>query len=132
MNYALLGWLNVILVAILLSPFILTRLNRSFIKTKNPTFQSTVKFLRKLHKPLGAALLLVTLIHGWMALGGLRLHTGTLLFLSFLVAGLLGFAFHATKKPALFKWHRRILWLSTALSALHLLFPGAIYYLFNS
>ena len=131
MDYATIGWTNIFIVAVLVSPFVLTRLNKSLFNHKNKKLQSAIKFLRKLHKPFGFVLLIISAIHGWLALGSLRLHTGTILYATFFISGLLGIGFHKTKNKNLFTWHRRLVWVSVALLAVHLLMPGAVYQLMN-
>lgn len=129
MDYSLLGWINVLILGILITPYILNFLNRNFIKTRNKQYFKVIKILRKAHKPLGIALVVFGLIHGYMALGSLRLHTGTLFYISIFITVTLGGSFHKTKKRAFLLWHRRMALLTVALFLLHLLAPGAIYYL---
>lgn len=129
MNYSAAGWLIVIMLVIIISPYILNLLNRKVLKTKDKNFFKVVKFLRSLHKPLGLAVMILGIVHGYMALGGLRLHTGTLLYISILITGILGGAFYRLKKRPLFIWHKRMAALSVVLFLLHYFFPSAMYYL---
>lgn len=129
MNYSAAGWLIVIILVIIISPYILNLLNRKVLKTKDKNFFKVVKFLRSLHKPLGLAVMILGIVHGYMALGGLRLHTGTLLYISILITGILGGAFYRLKKRPLFIWHKRMAALSVVLFLLHYFFPSAMYYL---
>lgn len=129
--YSVLGWLNVIILGVILSPYVLSFLNRKFFKTQNNVFKNTVKVLRRLHKPLGLAIAVLAIVHGYLALGGLRLHTGSLLYLSIFITALLGGSFYKLKKRALFKWHKRMALLSFLLLILHLFYPSALYYLLN-
>ncbi|MCR3956971.1 MAG: hypothetical protein NUK57_11800, partial [Gudongella sp.] len=127
--YSVLGWLNVVVLAVILLPYILNFLNRKFIKTQNQGFRNTVKLLRRLHKPLGLALAILALVHGYLALGSLRLHTGSLLYLSIFITALLGGSFYKLKKRALFTWHKRMALVSFLLLLLHIFYPSALYYL---
>ena len=129
MNYALLGWLSVIAFVVVLLPYVLNLLNKKFIKTKNKTFFKLVKFLRSLHKPFGIVLIVLGLIHGYMALRSLRLHTGTLFYIAILVTGILGGSFYKLKKKELFVWHKRMAIVAVVLFFLHYFFPSAMYYL---
>ncbi|WP_422484884.1 hypothetical protein [Gudongella sp. DL1XJH-153] len=129
--YSVLGWLNVVILGVILSPYILNFLNRKFFKTQNKAFRDTVKILRRLHKPLGVAIAVFALVHGYLALGGFRLHTGSLLYLSIFLTALLGGSFYKLKKKTLFVWHKRMALLSFLLLILHLFYPSALYYLLN-
>ncbi|MGM0396177.1 MAG: hypothetical protein ACQEP4_03890 [Bacillota bacterium] len=129
--YSVLGWLNVAILGVILSPYVLNFLNRHFFKTKSKGFRDTIKFLRRLHKPFGVAIAVLALIHGYMALGGLRLHTGSLLYLSVFMTAVLGGSFYKLKKRTLFVWHKRMALLSFLLLMLHLFYPSALFYLLN-
>jgi hypothetical protein len=129
--YSVLGWLNVVVLGVILSPYVLGFLNRKFFKTQKQGFRNTLKFLRRLHKPLGIAMAVLALVHGYLAMGGLRLHTGSLLYLSIIITALLGGSFYKLKKRALFTWHKRMALVSFLLLLLHLFYPSALYYLLN-
>lgn len=131
MTYSSLGWLVVIIIAILLVPYVLNYLNKKVFKTKNTNYRKAIKFFRSLHKPLGLAILIIAPIHGYMALGGFKLHTGTLLYLSILATAGLGGSFHKTKKKVFFTWHRRMAFVTVAMFLIHFFAPSAIYYLLN-
>ena len=129
--YSVLGWINVAILGVILAPFALNFLNRKFIKTNSRGYAETVKFLRRLHKPLGAFMAVFALVHGYMAMGGLRLHTGSLLYVSIFATALLGGSFYRFKKRALFQWHKRMALVSFLLLLLHLFYPSALWYLLN-
>ena len=129
MNYSTAGWLSLILIGILICPYVLNLLNKKIFKTKNPNYKKVIKFLKKLHKPLGVAIVILGVVHGYMALGGFRLHTGTLLYVSILITGALGGAFYRLKKKPLFVWHKRMAAVSVMLFLVHFFFPSALYYL---
>jgi len=129
--YSVLGWLNVIILGVILSPYVLGFLNRKFLKTRNKGFMNTIKFLRRLHKPFGLAMAVLALVHGYMAMGGFRLHTGSLLYASIFLTAFLGGSFYKLKKRALFTWHKRMALVSFLLLLLHLFYPSALYYLLN-
>lgn len=131
MSYKLLGWINAIALTIVVAPFVLNFINRNFFKNKSKEIKSLVKFLRKFHKPLGILLIVTGIIHGYMALGTFRLHTGTILYISTILTGALGGSFYRTKKRVFFIWHKRLAFLSVALLLLHLLYPSALFYLLN-
>lgn len=129
--YSVLGWANAIVLGVLLSPFVLGLLNKHIFKTRSKGFRNLVKLLRSFHKSLGLALAVLAPIHGYMALGGFRLHTGSLLYLSAFITAALGGSFYRLKKKELFKWHKRMAAVTVILLAAHLLFPGALRFLMN-
>lgn len=129
--YKILGWINAILLVLILVQFFLNYTNRKFIKTDNKTFKKIQKLFKLIHKPLGIALAILGPIHGYMALGGFRLHTGSLLYLSLVITALLGGSFYRLRKKALYLWHKRIAALTVILLLVHIFFPDAVWYLLN-
>ncbi len=126
MNFRQLGYVNVIILGLLLLPYLLNTLNQKVFKTKSPVFRRVMKGLRSLHKPLGVAFVATALIHGWMAMGGIRLHTGTLLYAAVLIQVILGGAFYRKKKKELFRAHRIMAMVVAGLFLLHWLAPSAL------
>ncbi len=129
--YSFLGWLNVIVFGVLVAPYVLKFLNKNYIKSGNSKIKNIIKFLRKLHKPLGISLAIIALVHGYLALGSLRLHTGSILYVSIIITSVLGGSFYKLKKKTLFTWHKRFALISLIILMIHLLYPNAIYYLLN-
>lgn len=129
--YKILGWINAILLVLIIAQFILNYTNRNFIKTDNKTFKKIQKLFKLIHKPLGITLAILGLIHGYMALGGFRLHTGSLLYLSLFITAILGGSFYKLRKKVFFLWHKRIAALTVLLLMVHIFFPDAIWYLLN-
>lgn len=129
--YSILGWLNALLLTLMILPFILVRANKMIFKGKNKGLQTITKLLRKWHKQMGAVLVVTGITHGYLALGGFILHTGILLYLALLATGSMGFLFYRKKKKILLQLHRYLAALVIALLALHLIFPSALDYIFN-
>ncbi|MBE0600760.1 MAG: hypothetical protein IH607_03170 [Firmicutes bacterium] len=77
------------------------------------------------------AILVIMAIHGYLALGALRLHTGTIAGIFLLITVILGGLFFFTKKKKAFVWHKRFVAILLLFIAIHLLFPSAVYYLLN-
>jgi hypothetical protein len=125
--YVFLGWLNIGLLVVMTSPFWLRFLNERTLRLKGGAYGKSIRFLRAIHKPLGVAIIVIALIHAYLAWGTLRLHTGFILWLSVFVAALLGASFYYIKKKPLFVWHRRVVLLAFLLLLVHLLFPSAVY-----
>ena len=133
MNYKFFAWLNVVLLVIQLAPYLLVRLNKEFLKTKNKTYLTLTKGLRKYHKQTGALLLVTGIIHGYLALGGqLRLHTGTILYLAIVLSAILGFGFFKKKQKQLLKVHRTMALLIVLLFLIHFLTPNLMSDILNS
>jgi len=128
--YKILGIINVLLIIVITSPYWLRRLGQRFFPKRKIASTKLIKVLRAVHKPFGLCLLLITLIHGYLALGAFRLHTGTLVGIMVLVTVVLGLLFYRKKKAVFFKWHKRAALLMVLLTLLHLFFPNAIYYIF--
>lgn len=129
--YDVLGWLNVGLIATMTAPYWLRELNKRTINLRGGYYAKLIKILRVIHKPLGLLIIIVAPIHGYLALGGLRLHTGSLVFAFVLLTGMLGLSFYLTKKKILFKWHKVFALTIFAFLGIHLLFPSALYTLFG-
>ena len=106
--YKWLGYMSIALIVLLTAPYWLRTLNGWTIKTKDKRFFNLLKFLRKLHKPLGIALALIAFCHGYLALGALRLHTGVLAYAGFILTAAVGFLFFIKKKKKLFKAHKTL------------------------
>ncbi len=95
------------------------------------TVRGWVKTLRVAHKPAGAALGILALIHGILALGTLRLHTGSIVWILALLTAILGGMFYRKKKAPLFRWHKRLALATALLTLVHLIFPYALCHLFG-
>ncbi len=127
--FRVIGFITAGILILVTAPFWFRQLNKHFLHFPAQKVGPLLKKLRLIHKPLGAALLVIAATHGYMALRSIQLHTGSLAWLSFVVTASLGIAFYIRKKPPLFKWHKRAALFSVLLVLLHLLFPGALYYL---
>lgn len=127
--YVILGWTNVIVLGVLLTPSVINFLNRNFLKMRFLTLTKITKPLKTLHNPLGLIILILPLIHGYLAMGTIRIHTGSLLYTFILLTAILGGSFYRLKERNLFIWHKIMAFVSFLLFLLHLFFPKAIYYL---
>lgn len=128
--YKILGIINVALILVITAPYWLRRLGQRFFPKRKIASTKLMKVLRAVHKPFGICLLLITLMHGYLALGSFRLHTGTLVGIMVLATVVLGLLFYRKKKAVFFKWHKRAALLMVLLTLLHLFLPNAIYYIF--
>jgi hypothetical protein len=98
--YILIGWLNITLLLVMTAPYWLRFLNAHTLHLQGGMYANVIRQLRRVHKPLGGVVLTLALIHGYLALGRFRIHTGTLLWLSIAATALLGLAFFLSKKKA--------------------------------
>ena len=132
MGFRALGWISMILAFIASSPYWLTRLNNWTFKSKDPRFFKFIKLMRKTHKWLGVLLVMVALIHGYLAYR-LNPHTGLLVFTGFFLTMILGLWHHFAKKKnrRVFKAHKTMVLISFLLLLTHLLWPGALGELFG-
>lgn len=128
--YRILGWLNIALLVTVTSPYWIRRLGQWLFPGKRSAIAKWIKPLRAIHKPLGAALAVLALVHGYLALGSLRLHTGSVVWVLVLATAALGILFYRRKKAPLFRWHKRLALATVLLTLVHLIFPHALYYLF--
>ncbi len=91
MPYEFLGNLSAIILFFQISLFVLRRVYK-YIPKKPKWFPQILKFLKNAHIYTGVALLFLDLIHGFLALGTIKLHTGLILWLGILFA-FIGFLF---------------------------------------
>lgn len=127
--YAILGILSVVLAIIITSPYLIRSLNTKFFHIKGSGYTKTLKTLRTIHKPAGAILLIIALIHGYLALGTFRIHSGQLVWLAFFATAILGLLFFLKRKPALLKAHRTAALVAVILIVVHLVFPNILGFL---
>ena len=127
--YAVIGWLNIAFFFVMTAPLWLRIINARTLKLKGGAYARLIKLLRQIHKPLGVLILLLALVHGYLALGALRLHSGSLVWLATAAAASLGLTYFFLKKKALLLWHRRMVLVILFFVLVHLLFPGVLYYL---
>lgn len=124
--YSFIGWFNVTLLAVLTGPYWVPRLIGKVLKKKDKRYYALIKFIRTVHKPLGLTVLILAPLHGYLALGGFSLHTGSLLFIWIVFTSISGFIFTKTKKIALLKFHQTLALIVATALALHLIDPGAL------
>lgn len=129
--YAVIGWFNVAFVVIMTGPFWLRLINKHAFQNKNKALAKLAKLLRTVHKPLGIAIVVLAIIHGILALGALRLHTGTIAGIMLIATAVLGGTFYRLKKKPLLIAHRTMALLFALFVLVHLIFPSAIWSLFG-
>ncbi len=130
MNPRLMGYLTLILLVVVTAPYWLRTLNSWTFKTKDKRFLNFLKFLRKLHKPLGLVIVALALWHGY-DMFRLNLHTGLVAFAAFVLTGILGGMHYRLKNKQIFKAHKIMAFISVLLVALHLFWPSALRQVFG-
>jgi len=128
--YAILGWILVAAVIIMAAPYWL-RIPARIFGIKGAGYKRLIKILRAVHKPLGAALVVIVVVHGFLALGVCRLHTGVIAGAFLIITAAFGGAFFIFKKKRLFMLHRLSALLLSIFVLVHLIFPSAVFYLFG-
>lgn len=113
------GWLNIGLLVVMILPFLLRQFSTRVKKVKGKWYPKLNKFLRTIHKPLGIAIVLLSMVHGYLVFGGFRLHTGTLELFAIMIMAALGAMFYFTKKKPFLVWHRWALVLLVLMVLLH-------------
>jgi len=113
------GWLNIGLLVVMILPFLLRQFSTRVKKVKGKWYPKLNKFLRTIHKPLGIAIVLLSMLHGYLVFGGFRLHTGTLELFAIVIMAALGATFYFTKKKSFLVWHRWALVLLVLMVLLH-------------
>lgn len=128
--YGFLGYVSVFTMVLLLLPLPLRILNKKLFHG-NKSVNKVIRTLKKYHRPLGTVLLLVSIAHGYLIMGGFRLHTGSILYLAIVLSALSGMIFYKKKKKHWLQIHKFLCVLTVLLLGVHYFFPSALYYLLN-
>ena len=100
--------MNATFLILLLSPFILRRINKYFYNNKNKLISKILVYLSKFHRYFAIILSITAFIHGYLALGTIKLHTGYILWVLVLIQAIIGNLAKIFKKPYLFNIHRAV------------------------
>ena len=127
--YNVLGWINAMILLLLILPCILNFYNKLLNKR---SFKISLLLLafKKLHKRLGILLLFMPLIHGYMALGEIKLHTGIILYLFILLTIIHGAIYSHFKKGFHLNLHKILAVFSIFIFAIHLFYPWILSFIF--
>lgn len=74
--YGTLGWINVALIA---GMGLIYPLRAYYLKSKDKRLLAIYQRMRVIHPLMGGLIIALGLLHGYMSLGVIRLHTGTLI-----------------------------------------------------
>lgn len=126
-----LAWINVALMIIASLLFITRRIFKKLGDKKSPFalfLRRIMPLLQKIHPIIGLSFIVVSFIHGYLALGLITLHTGLLVWLTALLMGTVatvGKGLRINQKTWL-KIHRPLALLLWALFFLHYFNPWLI------
>lgn len=103
-----LGWVNISLLVLVVTHFILRRVNRYGFANKNKALRKISKFMSKIHPVIAGCLLISAFFHGWNMVGGIMLHSGYIAFAAILLQLTLGTMVKYLKKKPFLIIHRII------------------------
>ena len=103
-----LGWVNISLLILVITHFILRRVNKYGFRNKNKILRKISIFMAKIHPILAGALVVSAFFHGWNLAGGLILHSGYIAFAAILLQLIFGTLVKYLKKKPILIIHRFI------------------------
>jgi len=101
-----LGWVNITLLVLIVTHFILIRVNRIGFSNKNKVLRKISILMSKIHPLLTIILTITAFLHGFNLAGGIRPHSGYIAFLAILLQGIFGVLVKFTKKKPILLIHR--------------------------
>jgi hypothetical protein len=117
-----LGFLTLFLLFLNVFLFFGKTINEYIFKGKSKLFKSFVQKSRNWHMYFAALLIIVAMIHGYIALGGrLIFHSGYVLFLSIVLAGIGGISFKLLKNKKILQTHKAFAVVSIVLLIWHII-----------
>lgn len=123
-----LAWLNILLILYLFSLFFLNRYTRWKGRYITTSLKMGIVKLQKFHKPAGMILMILGLVHGYLALGN-RFdinHSGFMLWVLVLVAAVMGIVKENTNNKKLERVHVQYAFLIIVALIYHYFLPGPI------
>lgn len=103
-----LGWVNIGLLVLIISHFVLRRVNKLALANKNKVLRKVSTTMSKIHPYLTGLLLVSAFLHGFNLAGGIRFHSGYIAFLAILLQSFFGTLVKITKKKPILITHRII------------------------
>lgn len=101
-----LGWVNITLLVLVITHFLLRRVNKYGFGNKNKALRKISVFMSKVHPFIAGALVVSAFFHGWNLAGGIRLHSGYIAFLAILLQLSIGTLVKYLRKKPLLVTHR--------------------------
>ena len=103
-----LGWVNITLLVLVITHFILRRINKYTLKNKNKGIRKTAAFMAKIHPVIAGALVISAFFHGYNLAGGIRFHSGYIAFAAILLQMIFGSMVKYIRKKPILIIHRII------------------------
>lgn len=103
-----LGWVNITLLVLIITHFILRRVNKYGFKNKNKLLRRISIFMSKIHPYITGLLLISAFFHGYNLAGGIRFHSGYIAFAAILLQACFGALVKFKKKKSILITHRII------------------------
>lgn len=127
-NAGMIGYFTLfLLITVVLYPLYKNVFVKKLSKNPNPLYRNAFKILKKIHPVFASAAIITGSYHGFLMLGGFRIHTGSLIIIALLF---MGGTFLAGKTKVLrTKWriyHRAGGLVTVTAVMIHLLFPYLI------
>lgn len=101
-----LGWVNITLLALVITHFLLRRISKYCFKNKSKGLRKLASAMSKAHPFIAGALVVSAFFHGWNLAGGIRLHSGYIAFAAILLQLALGTMVKYMKKKPILIIHR--------------------------
>ena len=118
----ILGFINVALLFLTIFLFLSKRINKYLFKNRSKLFQNFIKMSRNWHIYSAITLILMSLLHGYLALGGkIIFHSGYVLFISIIVASISGISFKILKNKNILQMHKTLTIIIILLLSWHIL-----------
>lgn len=106
--FKFLGWVNITLLVLIITHFMLRRVNKYGFKNKSKLLRRISIFMSKIHPYLTGLLLVSAFLHGFNLAGGIRLHSGYIAFAAILLQASFGALVKFKKKKPILITHRII------------------------
>lgn len=103
-----LGWVNISLLVLIITHFILRRINKVAFKNKSRFLRKFSTKMSKIHPYITGLLLISAFLHGYNLAGGIRFHSGYIAFAAILLQSIFGVLVTLKKKKPILIAHRII------------------------
>ena len=101
-----LGWVNITLLILVITHFLLRRINKFGFGNKSKALRKISSYMSKIHPFIAGALVVSAFFHGWNLAGGIRLHSGYIAFAAILLQLVFGTMVKYLKKKPILIIHR--------------------------
>ena len=103
-----LGWVNIVLLTLIITHFVLRRVNKFRFNNKNKLLRKISLTMSHIHPYLTILLVITAFLHGYNLAGGIRFHSGYIAFAIILLQGGFGIMVKSTKKKPILTVHRSL------------------------